>query len=66
MVMNIFGDDDDVGHEDQVDGAGCDMMTETEDDDNIDDIVEDDNDGLNFILWLGGRAESSILLHLDS
>ena len=65
MVMNIFGDDD-VGHEDQVDAAGCDMMAEIEDDDHIDDTFEDYDDGLHFILWLGEKAESSILLHLDS
>ena len=41
------------------------MTTETEDDDNIDDTLGDDNDGLHFILWLGGKPESSILLHLD-
>jgi hypothetical protein len=42
MVMIIFGDDDDGGHEDKVDGAGCDMTTETYDDDNIDDTFENE------------------------
>jgi hypothetical protein len=66
MVMIIFGDDDDGGHEDKVGGAGCDMVTETDDADNIDDSFKDHDDGLHFILWFGGKAESSRLLHFDS
>jgi hypothetical protein len=42
------------------------MMTETDDDDNIDDTFENYDDGLHFILWLGGKAESSRLLHFNS
>jgi hypothetical protein len=51
------------GHDDKVDDAGCDMMTETDGDDNIDDPFEDYDDGLHFILWLGGKSESLRLLH---
>jgi hypothetical protein len=49
MVMIIFGGDDD-GHDDTVNDADSDMLTETDDGDNTDDTVEDCDDSLHFIL----------------
>jgi hypothetical protein len=43
MVMIIFDDEDD-GHDDKVDHADCDMLTETDDGDNTDHNFEEEDD----------------------